>query len=87
MAKRLSKDRRAKSLNRKLVIARAKATDDSHMLQQGAVRCALTRSSANLKGLTVPRGISLEGTGSKGKVVRGKFVRARPGAKKPFSSK
>lgn len=65
MAKRLSKARRAKALNRVLVIARAKANDDSHMLQQGAVRCPLTRPSANLKGMSMPRGIDLDNPGRK----------------------
>lgn len=86
MAKRLSSARRAKALNRALVIDRAKANDDSQKLQQGAVKSALVRPAANLKSMSVPRGISLEGNGSAGKVVKGALVRARP-TKKRFSVK
>lgn len=87
MTKRLSKARRAEMLNRKLVIARAKHTDDAHMLQQGAVRCALTRPNALLKGPGLPRGTSLEGSGSRGKIVNGKFKPTKPGQTKPWSKK
>lgn len=87
MGKRLSKARRAKALNRKLVIARAQANDDSCKLQQGRVASPLTRPSANLKGLALPRGIPLDGQGRRGKIVDGKFKPTSPHTKKPFSSK
>lgn len=64
MAKRLSKARRAKALNRSLVIGRAKANDDSVKMQQGAVQCALSRPTANYV-MTLGRATSWESTGTK----------------------
>ena len=74
MGKRLSKARRSKALNRKLVIARAHANDDSHLLQRGAIQSPLTRSAANIKGLALPRGISLDTSGRKPRASPQRFT-------------
>lgn len=62
MAKRLSKQRRAAALNRTLVVQRAKAHDDSHLLQQGNVKSGMNRP-AMAQVMQAPRTVSVEGRG------------------------
>lgn len=68
---RLSPKRRREAKVRAALSALAHASDDSHKLQQGAVRCALNR--ATTYKMNVPRSLSLEGTGKAVKAAPKRF--------------
>lgn len=74
MGKRLSKARRQAALNHALVHDRAKRADDSHMLQQGPVKCALARNAASFTNLRMPK----QSDGHMKVLDRTKSLRANP---------